>query len=43
MKRTYAPPRVTTHGDIRDLTNGRWKWGDGDGVFIWKIEMPLAS
>jgi hypothetical protein len=47
MKRTYVPPAITTHGDIHDLTKGRPRWGDGDGVFITvfghQLELPLRS
>lgn len=47
MKKAYTPPTITTYGDIRELTKGRWRWGDGDGVFITvfghQVELPLQS
>jgi hypothetical protein len=51
MKRKYTAPAITTYGDIRELTKGRPRWGDGDGIVFTiphgkhthTLELPLQS
>lgn len=33
MKKTYEAPRLTTHGDIRALTQGEFALSFAEGVF----------